>query len=334
MSGKEVEEIIANLGDVSKKVADKTVLVTGGTGFLGSWLCDVLVELSATVICLDNLASGLKSNVSGLIGKENFKFIRHDITRPIFFEEDIDAVLHLASRASPFEFQRFPIQILKANTLGIWVALGIAKRHNARLLYTSTSEIYGNATEIPTSEEYTGNVNPIGPRSCYDEAKRCGESFVTAYRLEHGMDARIARLFNTYGPKMRADDVYGRVVPRFIEQALRNEPITVFGDGSQTRSFCYVSDQIEALLRFAFSEGLDGKTLNIGNDEEITIVTLAGIIKKLTSSKSEIKFEALPKDDPLRRRPDINKARHLLNWKPRVSLEQGLERTIQWFRMK
>src|SRR5665647_3564463 len=217
MSGKEVEEIIANLGDVSKKVAGKTVLVTGGTGFLGSWLCDVLVELSATVICLDNLASGLKSNVSGLIGKENFKFIRHDITRPIFFEEDLDAVLHLASRASPFEFQKYPIQILKANTMGVWVALGIAKSHKARLLYTSTSEIYGNATEIPTSEEYTGNVNPIGARSCYDEAKRCGESFVMAYRLEHGIDARIARLFNTYGPRMRADDIYGRVVPRFIE---------------------------------------------------------------------------------------------------------------------
>jgi UDP-glucuronate decarboxylase len=334
MNGKEVKEIIANLADVTEKVDGKTVLVTGGSGFLGSWLCDTLVELSANVICLDNLASGLKSNISNLLGKENFKFIRHDITRPIFFEEDIEAVLHLASRASPFEFQRFPIQILKANTLGIWVALGIAKRHKARLLYTSTSEIYGNATEIPTSEEYTGNVNPIGARSCYDEAKRCGESFVTAYRLEHGMDVRIARLFNTYGPKMRADDVYGRVVPRFVEQALRNEPITVFGDGSQTRSFCYVSDQIEALLRFAFSEGLDGKTLNIGNDEEITIVTLAEIIKKLTSSTSKIKFEALPQDDPLRRRPDISKAKDLLNWKPRVSLEQGLERTIQWFRMK
>ena len=334
MSAKEVEEIIANLGNITEKITGKTVLVTGGSGFLGSWLCDALVELSATVICLDNLASGLKSNVSGLIGKEDFKFIRHDMTRPIYFEEDIDVVLHLASRASPFEFQRFPIQILKANTLGIWVALGIAKRHNARLLYTSTSEIYGNATEIPTSEEYNGNVNPIGARSCYDEAKRCGESFVTAYQLEHGMDARIARLFNTFGPKMRADDVYGRVVPRFIEQALNNAPITVFGDGSQTRSFCYVTDQIEGLLRFAFLEELDGKTVNIGNDEEITIVTLAEIIKKLTNSESEIKFEVLPKDDPLRRKPDIRKAKDLLNWRPRVSLEQGLERTIQWFRMK
>ena len=177
-------------------------------------------------------------------------------------------------------------------------------------------------------------MNPIGARSCYDEAKRCGESFVAAYRLEHGMDARIARLFNTYGPRMRADDVYGRVVPRFIEQALTNAPITVFGDGSQTRSFCYVTDQIEGLLRFAFSEGLDGKTVNIGNDEEISIMALAETIKKLTSSTSEIKFEPLPKDDPLRRRPDIGKARDLLHWKPKVGLEEGLERTIQWFRMK
>jgi len=334
MNTREVKEIIANLGDVREKVAGKTVLVTGGAGFLGSWLCDVLVELNANVICLDSLASGLESNISDLMTKDNFAFIRHDITVPIFFDEDLDAVLHLASRASPFEFQQFPIQILKANTLGIWVALGIARRHKARLLYTSTSEIYGNATEIPTSEEYTGNVNPVGARSCYDEAKRCGESFVAAYRLEHGMDARIARLFNTYGPRMRADDVYGRVVPRFIEQALKNAPITVFGDGSQTRSFCYVTDQIEALLRFAFSEGLDGKILNIGSDEEITIKALAQIIKKLTNSKSETEFGELPKDDPLRRRPDIRKAKNFLDWQPKVGLEKGLERTTQWFRTR
>lgn len=334
MNTRGVKAIIANLGDVREKAAGKTVLVTGGAGFLGSWLCDVLVELKAHVICLDNLASGLESNVSGLIGKDNFAFIRHDMTRPMFFDEHLDAVLHLASRASPFEFQRFPIQILKANTLGIWVALGIAKKHKARLLYTSTSEIYGNATEIPTSEGYNGNVNPTGARSCYDEAKRCGESFVAAYRLEHGMDVRIARLFNTYGPRMRADDVYGRVVPRFIEQALKNAPITVFGDGSQTRSFCYVTDQIEALLRFAFSEGLDGQILNLGSDEEITIGALAETVKKLTNSGSEIKFEDLPEDDPLRRKPDISKAQDLLNWKPIIGLEKGLERTIQWFRTK
>lgn len=332
MSAREVKEIIVNLDDISEKVGGKTVLVTGGAGFLGSWLCNVLAELNANVICLDNLASGLESNISDLLNKDSFTFIKHDITRPIFFDEDMDVVLHLASRASPFEFQRFPIQILKANTLGIWVALGIAKRHKARLLYTSTSEIYGNATEIPTSEEYTGNVNPVGPRSCYDEAKRCGESFVAAYRLEHGIDARIARLFNTYGPRMRADDIYGRVVPRFIEQALSNKPITVFGDGSQTRSFCYVTDQIEALLKLGFSEGLDGKTVNVGNDEEIAILKLAETIKKLTNSASEIKFEVLPEDDPVRRRPDIRKAKDVLNWQPTVGLEKGLERTIQWFR--
>jgi len=334
MNSSEVKAIIANLNDVREEIADKTVLVTGGAGFLGSWLCDVLVELNAHVLCLDNLASGLESNLSGLRNKGNFTFIRHDMTRPIFFDEELDVVLHLASRASPFEFQRFPIQILKANTLGVWVALGIAKRHKARLLYTSTSEIYGNATEIPTSEEYTGNVNPVGARSCYDEAKRCGESFVAAYRLEHGMDARIARLFNTYGPRMRADDVYGRVVPRFVEQALINAPITVFGDGSQTRSFCYVTDQIQGLLRFAFLESLGGKALNIGSDQEMSIVALAETIKKLTRSTSEIQFEALPKDDPLRRKPDISKAKDLLHWKPTVGLEKGLEKTIQWFRMR
>jgi len=331
---RQVKAIVANLDDVREKAAGKTVLVTGGAGFLGSWLCDVLIELNANVICLDNLASGLESNVSGLFGKNNFAFIRHDITRPMFFDEHLDAVLHLASRASPFESQRVQIQILMANTLGIWVALGIAKTHKARLLYTSTSEIYGNATEIPTSEGYNGNVNPTGARSCYDEAKRCGESFVAAYRLEHGMDVRIARLFNTYGPRMRADDVYGRVVPRFIEQALKNAPITVFGDGSQTRSFCYVTDQIEALLRFALSEGLDGQILNLGSDEEITIGALAETVKKLTNSGSEIKFEDLPEDDPLRRKPDISKAQDLLNWKPIIGLEKGLERTIQWFRTK
>ena len=252
---KGIEEIIKNLGDIfgSKNFEDKIVLVTGGAGFLGSWICEVLVEQGANVICLDNLVSGLNSNISHLMDKDNFKFIQHDITQPIFFDERIDVVMHLASRASPFEFEKFPIQILKANTLGIWGALGIAKKHGARFLYTSTSEVYGKAEEIPTSEEYRGNVNPVGPRSCYDEAKRCGESFVIAYRMQHGLDVRIARIFNTYGPRMRAEGVYGRVIPRFIEQALSNNPITIFGDGSQTRSFCYVTDQVEGLLKHTFS---------------------------------------------------------------------------------
>ena len=331
MNNKETEQIAKNLGERSKRIEGKNVLVTGGAGFLGSWICEVLVEQGAKVTCLDNLASGLKSNISHLMKKDNFKFIQHDVTQPIFFDEKIDVVMHLASRASPFEFEKYPIQILKANTLGIWVALGIAKKHEAKFLYTSTSEIYGDAKEIPTTEEYRGNVNPIGPRSCYDEAKRCGESYVMAYKLQHDLDIRIARIFNTYGPRMRAEGVYGRVIPRFIEQALSNNPITIFGDGSQTRSFCYVTDQVEGLLKLAFSERAKGEVVNIGSDKEMTILELANVIKELTNSSSKIEFHPLPKDDPLRRKPDITKARRLLQWKPKVELEEGLRRMIEWF---
>ena len=262
--------------------------------------------------------------------------------------------MHLASRASPFEFEKYPIQILKANTLGIWVALGIAKKHGARFLYTSTSEIYGAASEIPTPEGYQGNVNPIGSRSCYDEAKRCGESYVIAYKMQHGLDVRIARIFNTYGPRMRAEGVYGRVIPRFIEQALSNKPITIFGDGSQTRSFCYVTDQVEGLLKHTFSlkkrkpvlkEKLErgnenergevgGEVVNIGSDIEITILELAELIRELTNSSSEIVFEELPEDDPPRRKPDIRKAKKILGWEPKVELEEGLSKMIKWFEEK
>jgi UDP-glucuronate decarboxylase len=334
MKKEEIEEIIINLGDISKNIEDKIVLVTGGAGFLGSWICEVLVEQQAKVICLDNLVSGLKSTISSMEDKDNFKFIQHDITQPIFFDEQIDVVLHLASRASPFEFEKYPIQILKANTLGIWVALGIAKKHNAKFLYTSTSEIYGDAKEIPTTEEYRGNVNPIGPRSCYDEAKRCGESYVIAYNMQHGLDTRIARIFNTYGPRMRAEGVYGRVIPRFIEQTLSNKPITVFGDGSQTRSFCYGTDQVEGLLKLALSERAKGEVINIGSDNEITILELAKLVRELTNSSSEIEFLSLPKDDPTRRKPDITKANMLLNWEPKIKLEEGLKRMIEWFKEK
>jgi len=329
---KDIEEIIRNLGEISKSIGDKNVLVTGGAGFLGSWICEVLVEQGAKVICLDNLVSGLKSNVSSMMDRANFKFVQHDVTQPIFFDEPIDIVMHLASRASPFEFEKYPIQILKANTLGIWVALGIAKKYNARFLYTSTSEIYGCAEEIPTTEEYRGNVNPIGPRSCYDEAKRCGESYVIAYKMQHGLDVRIARIFNTYGPRMRAEGLYGRVIPRFIEQALSNKPITIFGDGLQTRSFCYVTDQVEGLLKLAFLDEAKGEVVNIGSDKEITILELAKLVNELTNSSSEMEFHPLPKDDPLRRKPEISKAKEILGWMPKVSLEEGLKRTIEWFR--
>jgi len=332
MNNKEIEQVAKNLGEISKRIEGTNVLVTGGAGFLGSWICEVLIEQQAKVICLDNLASGLKSNISHLMKKDNFKFVRHDITKPIFFDEPIDVVMHLASRASPFEFEKYPIQILKANTLGIWVALGIAKKHNARFLYTSTSEIYGDAKEIPTTEEYRGNVNPVGPRSCYDEAKRCGESYVIAYKMQHGLDTRIARIFNTYGPRMRAEGVYGRVIPRFIEQALSNKPITIFGDGSQTRSFCYVTDQVEGLVKLAFLEEAKGEVVNIGSDKEMTVLELAKLVRELTNSSSEMGFRPLPEDDPLRRKPDISKAKRLLDWEPKVELEEGLGRMIEWFK--
>lgn len=328
----EVPRIRSGLGGISFQ--DQNVLVTGGAGFLGSWICDVLVEQEARVICVDNLASGLKSNISHLVDFENFNFIEHDITKPISFDERIDLVIHMASRASPFEFEHYPIQILKANTLGLWVALGIAKKKNARLLYTSTSEIYGNPEIVPTPESYNGNVNPVGPRGCYDEAKRCGESYVVAYRKQHGLDIRIARIFNTYGPRIRSDGIYARAIPRFIDQALRNAPITVFGDGTQTRSFTYVTDQIEGLLKLAALDDASGSIVNIGNDRETKIIDMAKLVLSITGSRSGITYEPLPEDDPLRRRPDITLARALLGWGPRVAFEEGLARTIEWFRSK
>ena len=312
----------------------KRILVTGGAGFLGSWICDILVSQGAHVICIDNLASGLESNIAHLIGNENFEFIRHDITKEITFDFPIDLVLHMASRASPFEFEKYPIQILKANTLGIWVALGIAKKHKARFLYTSTSEIYGDPDPrfVPTPESYNGNVNPIGKRSCYDEAKRCGEAFVIAYHTEHDLDTRMVRIFNTYGPRMRAQDIYGRAVPIFIEQALANEPITVFGDGRQTRSFTYVTDQVRGIFTLAAAEDGRGEVVNIGNTNETSTLDLAKLITKTIGAESEITFHPLPEDDPKRRCPDISKAAQLIGWKPEVTLEDGLKKTIEWFK--
>jgi len=326
-----IEEILRNLKDISFE--DQTILVTGGAGFLGSWLCDVLIKQNARVICLDNLSSGLEANISHLLDQENFKFIKHDISQPIYFDEKIDIVMHLASRASPLEFDKFPIQIMKANTLGTWISLGIAKKHGARFLFTSTSEVYGDAQIIPTPETYNGNVNPVGIRGCYDESKRAGEAMCMAYARQHGLDVRIARTFNTFGPRMRADGVYGRVIPRFIHRALNNKPITIFGDGKQTRSFCYVTDQIEGLLRLAWFDSAMGEVVNIGNSEEMTILELAEIIRRLTNSNSPLKFHPPLPDDPRRRCPDISKAKKLLNWEPKVELEEGLKKTIEWFKL-
>jgi UDP-glucuronate decarboxylase len=327
---REVEAIQKNLGDISFE--DQRVLITGGAGFLGSWMCDVLIQQNALVICVDNLASGLKSNIVHLMNSEEFRFIEHNISKPISFDENLDLVVHMASRASPFEFENYPIEILKANTIGLMNSLGIAKKHGARLLYASTSETYGNPLVVPTPESYYGNVNAVGPRGCYDEAKRCGEAYVTAYKNQHGLDARMARIFNTYGPRMRFDGIYGRAIPKFIDQALHGKPITVFGDGSQTRSFTYLTDQIEGLLRLAALQEAKGSIVNIGNDQETTILELAEKILELTGSSSEITFHPLPEDDPLRRRPVITRAKEILGWEPKVPLEDGLARTINWYK--
>jgi UDP-glucuronate decarboxylase len=332
----DVDTLVRSLGEEGISFNGKRVLVTGGSGFLGSWICDVLIKQDAEVICLDNFSSGQKENVQLLVGFNNFRLVEHNISQPIVFDEKIDVVMHLASRASPFEFAQFPIQILKANTLGTWVALGIAKEHKARLLYASTSEVYGDPDPeyVPTPETYNGNVNPVGPRSCYDEAKRAGEAFVMAYRIQHNLDTRIVRIFNTYGPRMRPGDIYGRVVPRFIEQAINRQPITVFGDGTQTRSFTYVTDLVEGIMKTAYLPKAEGEVINLGSKTETQIIELAKIILKITASDSEIEFHLLPVDDPKRRCPDITKAEKILRWIPKTSLQHGLAETITLFQRR
>lgn len=327
-----IKKILYDLENVSFK--DKNILITGGAGFLGSWICDALIAKGAEIICLDNISSGLRSNISHLIDSNRFRFIEHDITNPISFNEHIDMVIHMASRASPFEFEHYPIEILKANTIGLMVSLDIAKKHKARILYTSTSEIYGNPLVIPTPESYFGNVNAVGPRGCYDEAKRCGEAYVMAYRKQYGLDTRIARIFNTYGPRIRSDGIYARAIPRFIDQALGGKPITIFGDGTQTRSFTYVTDQIEGLLKLAAYDKANGSIINIGNDKETTIIEMAKLVLDFTGSTFGITYRPLPEDDPLRRKPDISRAKAILGWRPKVTLEEGLRNTIEWFNSK
>jgi UDP-glucuronate decarboxylase len=343
----DINEILSRLGEENISFKDKTILVTGGAGFLGSWVCDVLVSQGAYCICLDNFSSGSGRNISHMMNKANFRLINHDISRPIYFGfsnypdnvcvgdiKKIDIVMHMASRASPFEFKDHPISILKSNTLGTMNALGIAKAHNALFFYTSTSEVYGNppGDAVPTSEDYFGHVNPVGPRSCYDESKRAGEAFVKAYELQHNIRTKIVRIFNTSGPRIRYGPEFGRVVPNFIHQALNNEDITVFGDGKQTRSFNYVIDEVEGILKMVYSDGAIGEVINIGNDKEHTILELAHLIKELTNSNSKVVFKPLPIDDPIRRCPDISKAKRILNWEPKTSLKESLMKTIAWFK--
>ena len=301
------------------------ILITGGAGFIGSHLCDYLIKKGNDVICVDNLFSGSKDNIRHLLSHPCFKFIHHDITNPLFIE--VDQIFHLACPASPVHYQYNPIKTIKTNVMGTINMLGLAKRVGARILLSSTSEVYGNPKVHPQKEEYWGNVNPIGPRSCYDEGKRVAETLMMDYHRQNNVDIRIVRIFNTYGPRMALDD--GRVISNFIVQALKGEPITVYGDGGQTRSFCYVSDLIEGLIK-AMESDLIGP-VNLGNPNEIKIIELAKTILKLTNSKSEIVFRPLPPDDPIRRCPDITLARKRLNWQPIVPLEEGLKETIRYF---
>lgn len=307
-----------------------TSVITGGAGFLGSHLVDSLIARGHKVVAIDNLVTGSVDNIAHLAGNPQFKFIEQDVTEYLFLDMPVDYVWHFASPASPVDYLELPIQTLKVGSLGTHKALGLAMQKKARFLLASTSETYGDPLVHPQTEEYWGNVNAIGPRGCYDESKRFAEALTVAYHREHKVDTRIVRIFNTYGPRMRLRD--GRVVPAFISQALKNKPLTVFGKGEQTRSFCYCSDLIEGIYRLMMSE--TDHPVNIGNPQEQTILQFAHEIIKATGSRSRITYKPLPQDDPRQRQPDITRARTILKWEPRVSLDEGLVRTIEYFRGK
>lgn len=308
----------------------KVAVVTGGAGFLGSHLCDKLISNGLKVVCIDNLLTGSIENIEHLFGNENFSFIKHDVTNFIHVPGKVDYVFHFASPASPIDYLKLPIQTLKVGSLGTHKVLGLAKDKNAAFLLASTSEVYGDPKIHPQTEDYWGNVNPVGPRGVYDEAKRFAEAMTMAYHRFHGVKTRIVRIFNTYGPKMRLDD--GRALPAFVGQALRGEDITVFGEGSQTRSFCYVDDLIEGIYRLMMSEIID--PVNIGNPSEITIKQFAEEVLEITKSSSMIIYKPLPIDDPMVRQPDITKAKKLLDWEPKIDRKEGLKITIEYFKRK
>jgi dTDP-glucose 4,6-dehydratase len=305
------------------------IVITGAAGFIGSHLSEALLDRGHSVVGIDNLLTGDTANIAHLAGRD-FVFIKHDVTNYINVEGPVDAVLHWASPASPIDYLELPIPTLKVGALGTHKALGLAKAKNARFVIASTSEVYGDPLEHPQKETYWGNVNPIGPRGVYDEAKRFAEAMTTAYRRYHGIDAKIVRIFNTYGPRMRLRD--GRAVPAFMSQALTGEDVTIFGSGRQTRSFCYVSDLVDGIIRLM--ESNVNEPVNIGNPHEMTIEEIARMIIKLTGSKSKLVYRPLPEDDPKVRQPDITRARTLLGWEPKVSLEEGLTRTLEYFRTK
>ncbi len=308
----------------------RSVLVSGGAGFLGSWVCDYLMTAGAKVHCLDNLSTGLFENIDHLKGRRGFEFEREDVTSHVEGGK-FDMVFHLASRPSPEDYQKHPVETALANSAGTHRMLEVARGNDARIFYASSSEVYGDPEVFPTPESYEGRVDPLGPRSCYEEGKRFGEALCKAYRDEYGTDVRIGRIFNSYGPRLRAEGFYGRVVSRFLLQALKGEDLTVFGDGSQTRSFCYVSDTVTGLLQLTGQEGLEGEVLNLGSEKETKVLSLAQKVLELSQSHSRLSFQPFPLGDHRRRLPDMQKANKMIHWGPRVVLEKGLERTARWF---
>ena len=314
-------------GDV---FSGKKVLVTGGAGFIGSWLCDVLIDFGAQVTALDDFSTGRIKNIDHLNKKKGFKFVKSDVCK-FHSAEEFDFIFHMAGHASPDEYQAHPIETLQTSALGTFAMAELARNNDATLLSASTSEIYGDTEMIPTPETYWGKVNPIGPRSCYDEGKRFAEALLMAYNKRYGLDVRVPRIFNSYGPRLREDGLYGRAMSRFIQQAITNQSITVYGNGKQTRSFCYITDTVTGLMLLTTNPKAKGEVVNIGNAQEKTILELATKIKEITKCKSEITFHPLPKDDPKRRCPDTTKLEKLVCWKPNVTFEEGLQKTITWF---
>lgn len=330
------ETVLDDIQLVKKEIradpfVDKDILVTGGAGFIGSYLCDMFIELGAHVTCLDEFSTGLTGNIDHFKGRNCFKLVIEDVSK-FQSEGEYDYILHFASRASPEDYQLHPIETLLANSFGSYRMLELARKCDARILFASSSEVYGDAKNIPTPETYWGNVNPVGVRSCYDEGKRFGEALFMAYHRKYDMDTRIVRIHNTYGPRLRADGHYARVLSRFILQALEGKDLTVYGDGSQTRSFCYITDTILGISLILNNEKCKGEVINIGSPCETSILNLAINIKEIVGSKSSIAFYPLPEDDPKRRCPDVSKARKILGWEPKMGIEDGLRRLITWFR--
>jgi UDP-glucuronate decarboxylase len=324
----DIQKIRSNID--AEFFSNKKVLVTGGVGFIGSWLCDVLIDVGAQVTVVDNLSTGRIKNIEHLSTNKQFKLIENDVC-VYKTTEKFDVLFHMAAHASPDEYMLHPIETLQTSATGTQIIAELARKNDATLLFASTSEVYGDAEIVPTPESYWGKVNPIGPRSCYDEGKRFAEALLMAYSKQYGLKVRIPRIFNTYGPRLREDGFYGRAMSRFILQALTEKPITVYGDGKQTRSFCYITDTVTGLMKLVSKYSTKGEVVNVGNTQEITILELAEKIKQTTQSKSSIEFYPLPKDDPKRRCPNIDKLKELVGWKPDVKFEEGLKKTVMWF---